>query len=488
MNVLAVVVLVLGVDPFLGDGHHGAKLVTTQEVWSTSAAVTASTQPGAPIPLGSTTGFAPGDLVMAHVTSTLAAPSAPLDAGVVDVSTSEVGTYEFTRVVSVGPASLEVAPPLTRPLGVGAQVVLVAEFSSLTIADGGALTTQPWDGTHGGVLAVLVSGPAVIAGSIDVSGLGYRGGAAFSDMAGNAPETFGCTNPDEPHPRGGYKGESFFLQPVLDRASGLGRVASGGGGGVCHNAGGGGGGHVGAGGQGGASWSSDGNRDVGGRGGASVRGGEARLLFGGGGGAGEAHHGSLTGGGHRGGGVLFLRAASVVGGALRADGATATDSEDAAGGAGAGGTIRVESPGPISCSLASVRGGNGGINPCHCEGTSGGGGGGRVVLASSLVACPIDVRAGVGGNFSSGGSPDYRLSQPTAATRAQYDGLSAALGPLDASVAEPDAGMDAGSDVDAGTDGGTKSAKRYLVGCSTEGAAIVPVVLLLAVGLRRRRR
>lgn len=466
--------------------------MTTREVWSTSAAVTASTQPGASIPLESTTGFAPGDLVMVHVTSTLAPPAAPLDAGVIDVTLSDVGTYEFTRVVSVAFDSLQVAPPLSRRVGDGAQVVLVAEFSSLTIADGGTLTTEPWNGSHGGLLPVLVRGPAVIAGSIDVSGLGYRGGAAFSDSAGNAPETFGCTNPDEPHPRGGYKGESFFLRPVLDRSSGLGRVASGGGGGVCHNAGGGGGGHVGAGGQGGASWSSDGNRDVGGRGGAAVRGGEARLLFGGGGGAGEAHHGSLAGGGHRGGGVLFLRAVSVVGGALLADGATATDSEDAAGGAGAGGTIRVESPGPISCALASVRGGNGGINPCRCEGTSGGGGGGRVVLASSLVSCPTDLRAGLGGNFPSGSSPDHRLSQPTLATRSQYDGLSAALGPLDASVAEPDAGMDAGSELDAGsvdgTDGGTKSAKRYLVGCSTEGAAIVPFVLFLAVGLRRRRR
>lgn len=478
MLVNALTLLFLGVaDPYLGDGHHGARVVSTGEELGRAAPLAAEVLQGSnQVQLPPDAGFVAGDLVLFHRTtsSSLAAPSR--DAGVFDLEETDLGYYEWNRLLSGGTGGafrLEHTVEHLFPVS-GSQLVLVHEFTDLTIADAGRLHPRPWDGTSGGILALLASGTLTLHGRIDASEAGSRGGAPIVDALGNDPSTFGCVDPDQPSPRGAFKGESFFSELYGPLASGFGRAITGGGGGNCHNAGGGGGGHAGPGGQGGTSWDSDGARDVGGRGGMSVLVPLQRLTFGGGGGAGEAHHDSANNGGSRGGGIVFVRANAIAGtGLFMANGASNPDVDDAAGGGGAGGTVHVASATTLSCGRAEARGGEGGINPCLCDGTSGGGGGGRVILQADQLSCPSEVSAGLGGHFTTdGGVAEFRLAEPTFTTLPQYAG---AVTVLDAGVRPPYVEPV----------GNPLRSTPFVVGCGCTGAPVELALLLVLLGLRR---
>ncbi len=465
-------------DPFLGDGHHGTRVVSGSEDLSPAAPLAVDLPAGGvTLQLAADAGFKPGDLLLLHrtVSNSMSAPAR--DAGAFELDATDLGHFEFVRVLnsSEGVFKLDRAVESDFPAS-GSQAVLVMEFTDFTITPTGRLFTRPWDGASGGLIALLARGVVRLEGAIDVSGAGSRGGASIVDMAGNGPSTFGCSGLDEPSPRGAFKGESFFSSYFGLLASGSGRATTGGGGGICHNSGGGGGGHAGRGGQGGASWSMDGDRDVGGQGGMALLSSPRRLTFGGGGGAGEAHHGSLNNGGSRGGGIIFLRANSLTGtGSLVADGVTSPDVDDAAGGGGAGGTIYVASATMLSCGRVSVRGGSGGINPCRCEGTSGGGGGGRVVLQADSVACAVEVSAGLGGHFGGAdGGVEFRLSQPDFITQ-----------PLHSGVVEI---IDGGLRQLPGVEPPVEIPRPFVVGCGCDGGGAPFACLLLALVLLKRRR
>jgi hypothetical protein len=472
---MTVVVLLAGIDPYLGDGHHGTRVVSSTEEFSPAVAL------GAELPSGGTTlqlaadaGFVAGDLIMIHRTTSDGLDAPPRDAGRFDLDSTDLGFFQLFRVTSGSGSTFEIDPSaqLRFPMS-GTQAVLVHEFDALTVTDAGRMTTRPWDGSSGGILAFFAKGTVRVDGVIDVSGAGSRGGAPIVDTAGNAPETFGCVDPDEPSPRGAFKGESFFSAYFGPAASGSGRAITGGGGGICHNSGGGGGGHAGAGGQGGATWTADGSRDVGGQGGMAISASPQRLTFGGGGGAGEAHHGSTNNGGSRGGGILFVRALSVAGnGALLADGMTSPMVDDAAGGGGAGGTVHLTVASSINCGRISAHGGSGNINPCLCEGSSGGGGGGRVVLQADSLSCPVDVSAGVGGNYNSGTTFEFRLAQPDFTTQPLHAGEVVSI---DGGIRpEPSDLMP------------TLLRREYIVGCGCSGAPVEGFALVLLALLRGR--
>jgi hypothetical protein len=61
-----------------------------------------------------------------------------------------------------------------------ALVPRVYQYTSILVTAGGVLTTQAWNGANGGLLDLRVQGEVRVeaGGSIDVSGLGFRGGAA----------------------------------------------------------------------------------------------------------------------------------------------------------------------------------------------------------------------------------------------------------------------------------------------------------------------
>ncbi|GAB2957184.1 hypothetical protein GCM10027048_24550 [Hymenobacter coalescens] len=376
---------------------------------------------------------------------------------------NSAGRYEIVEVASVsGTGTINLSCSLQNSYAVNGrvQVVRIPRYLALTINAGASVTAPAWNGSTGGVVAARVQGNTVINGTIDVSGLGFRGGAVdnSSDDASVNVTDYRGGNPTF----GGEKGESIVgYQTVYDGGGGRfgrGAPANGGGGGNSHNAAGGGGANAGLGawtgtglpnrgannvfdaawnleslnfatstssgggrggysyasnngnaltqGPGNSAWGGNQRRNGGGLGGRPLD-TRGRLFFGGGGGAGDGNNSGATSGGNGGGLILLLAAGNVSGtGSLvanggsgsRAGGITTANGQDAGGGGGGGGTIVLNVEGTITSVTATATGGTG--NSQAATGTEsegpGGGGGGGLLLFTN---------AGTGFNgFVSGGA------------------------------------------------------------------------------------
>ncbi len=380
------------------------------------------------------------------------------------------GTYEFAEVKDVsGSTTIDLSCPLLNNYLADSgrtQVVRVPRYSSLTINAGGVLAAQAWNGVDGGVCVIEISGNTLISsgGSINVTGLGFRGADTVTTPGTSGNENFsGTSNVDW----GAFKGEGIAgFEAVYNLRIGeygRGAIANAGGGGCSWNAGGGGGANAGnasvllwngrgvpnpaynaawalegawvplspstGGGRGGYSWANKQNNpltvapgnhawggdyrsNVGGLGGRPLDYSTGRIYLGGGGGAGQGDNG-YEGGGGNGGGLIYIQCYGTVSGSgqllangLNGGNTTGTPAAtnyigiDAAGGAGAGGTILVNST--VTGSLqAFANGGSGGNQnvvkgaldfgaPTEAEGPGGGGGGGYIALSAGVMAQQVN--------------------------------------------------------------------------------------------------
>lgn len=373
---------------------------------------------------------------------------------------ANAGNYEFITVGAVNGNVVSISCGGLRSGYTASgkvQVIRVPQYSDLTINPGASLTAPAWNGSFGGVVAVQAQNTTTINGTIDVSGLGFRGGGLSDNGIGFGSTALRTTNAE----LGGEKGESIVgngsVYDTLGGRYGRGAPANGGGGGTAHNSGGGGGANgnnglgytgggmmdlaaVGAaawaldpenganssgGGRGGYSysdpledqnalttgpgdplWAGDQRRAVGGRGGHPVPNDPASKLFLGGGG-GAAHGNNLDQGmGGNGGGLVIVLGNVITGtGTVRANGMNGADSidehRDGAGGGGAGGTI-VLVGNELSGITAEARGGVGGthgkpIGRFTNEGHGPGGGGGGGFIATSGGTITTNVSGGTNG-------------------------------------------------------------------------------------------
>lgn len=344
------------------------------------------------------------------------------------------GNYEFVQVNAIPDGTtivIDCGLSNTYLASGKVQVVRVPRFSSMIVNAGASLTSDAWNGSIGGILAVEVNGNTIINGTVTATGLGFRGGVAanngnyggsrFVDVGGGANE-------------GGEKGESIAGSGVEYAALYNGKYAkgapaNGGGGGDSHNAGGGGGANAGninswygqgtlnptyaptysleytnrhtivssGGGKGGYSfsnanlnplttapsnavWGGDGRRNQGGFGGRPLDYSTGRIYLGGGGGAGHVNDlsASNTGGhGGAGGGLIFFECyGNITGtGIAIANGSNGT-------------TATGPNPGPFSSNVNGI------------DGAGGGGGGGTIIFntTGSVSAIPITANGGAGGN------------------------------------------------------------------------------------------
>lgn len=210
------------------------------------------------------------------------------------------------------------------------QVMVLKEYTNVTVNSGITWTAKAWDGTVGGILAFLASGTFTNNGTITATGKALQGAQAQTTAGGT-----------------GYQGEGPAVVNTLTLSTVTGPGGGGGGGSSTTRAAGGGGG-------GNSSVGSAG--DTGGSGATAGAGGlttgSADLTtagFGGGGGSGGSSSvgsGHSTGTGGNGGGFIFISAATFTNtGSIVANGnAGGNPTRDGlgAGGGGAGGSILIK--------------------------------------------------------------------------------------------------------------------------------------------------
>ncbi|WP_420259953.1 beta strand repeat-containing protein, partial [Flavobacterium sinopsychrotolerans] len=315
------------------------------------------------------------------------------------------------------------------------QIVRVPQYSNLTLTSN--ITTPPFNGSTGGVIAFNVSGTFNFAGfKIDGTARGFRGGYSpqaasnannSTTYVGNASNTAisGKGEGMAGTPRymwDGYNQVDNGVEGMPGGSSGRGAPANAGGGGNDHNAGGGGGGNGGYGGLGGLGWQGGGGSlsplTGGGRPGFRsylTTTPFPRIIMGGGGGAGDANNASTGVKGGVGGAIILINAGTVQGsGSILANGGKGapgafSGSPDGAGGGGAGGTVLLNIANNSTATIAiEAKGGDGG-NTENDSGAvlphgPGGGGGGGIIShnLSGTVTINANVTKGLAGKSNAG--------------------------------------------------------------------------------------
>lgn len=462
-------------------GKDGARTVTAANtVLNTVTTLSAGAASGAgTITVASAAGITAGDVLMLYQAQGASIATTNTSGYGAVTALNNAGRYEFVSVAAVAGNVITLgtvcsATPLRFSYNGGAQVVRVPQFSSLTVNTGASVVPSAWNGSTGGVVAVIVDGTATINGTIHANALGFRGGAldnTSTDAATDITAYVAATAAD-----GGEKGESIAgAQTVYDGLGGRynrGAPANGGGGGNSHNAGGGGGANGGSaagwsgqgvpslataawanawnidgtltsttnspgGGRGGytyaaadqnalttapgtAGWAGNNRRERGGLGGRPLANnpstvGDTRLFFGGGGGAGDGNN-SAASAGAAGGGLVYVIANAVGGsGALQANGGTATATvpghNDAPGGGGGGGSVVLVAPSAGALSFSANGGGGGNQLITSVESEGPGGGGG-----GGYIASPGGTRTVSGGNGGTTSSTAVTEFVPNGAT------------------------------------------------------------------------
>ena len=462
-------------------GKDGTRTVTAANtVLNTVTTLGAAASSGAgTITVASAAGITAGDVLMLYQAQGATIATTNTSGYGAVTALNSAGRYEFVSVAAVAGNTITLgtvcsAAPLRFSYNSGAQVVRVPQYSSLTVNAGASVVPAAWNGSTGGVVALIVDGTATINGTIHANALGFRGGAIDNDTTAAGTDVtayVAATTAD-----GGEKGESIAgAQTAYDGLGGRynrGAPANGGGGGNAHNAGGGGGANGGSaagwngqgvpslatpgwaaawnldgtltsttnspgGGRGGytygsanqdalttapgtASWGGNSRRERGGLGGRPLANnpstvGDTRLFFGGGGGAGDGNNGAASPGA-AGGGLVYVIASAVGGsGALQANGGTATDTvpghNDAPGGGGGGGSVVLVAPSAGALSF-SANGGNGGNQLITNNESEGPGGGG----GGGYIASPGGTRTVLGGNNGTTSSGAVTEFVPNGAT------------------------------------------------------------------------
>ncbi|MDX2303906.1 MAG: T9SS type A sorting domain-containing protein [Microscillaceae bacterium] len=371
------------------------------------------------------------------------------------------GQYEY--VVADGPVTGGLLPirtalkktyihDLTPSSTLGArtfQVVRVANYQDLILSAGASITALAWNGRSGGIIAIDVNNVFALDGTIQATGMGFRGGArSASEIVFNAPGHRGegiagtprivydgsqilnnLTNHNTSVFAGSYAGISTYpgsVSGVFDSDRGLGAPANAGGAGYL-DGGGSGGSNGGSGGFGSQDIALGANHIS--KGAISLDASDGdRLFMGGGGGSGgrddDGGDNDAASCGQPGGGIIIIRADQITGtGFILANGLGGfSQFSEGAGGGGAGGTVLIHTSSSNLSGLAIfARGGNGNsIFTTDSDGGGGGGGGGNVLLnriGGTFTGLPfisaIGGAAGLSGtntSAASGGSGGLSIS------------------------------------------------------------------------------
>jgi gliding motility-associated-like protein len=280
------------------------------------------------------------------------------------------------------------------------QLVRLVEGDNVTVSAN--VTAKPWDGSTGGIIAIIGMDSVKLNANLDAAGMGFRGATVpVEDYTGGCRKNIkNSIYPDSviidtlhfdkyQVNRSGNKGEGIITADTLlwPYPMGAGCAVNGGGAGNGLFSGGGGGGNYNQGGDGGRqsalcvteildrAWGGLACKElyinVGG------------IIMGGGGGSGVQNlltSNSATNGGN-GGGIIFIITGTLAGKSgkfITANGQSVTlPATGSAGGGGAAGTVILDAANYSGALSVKIHGGNGGRgNPTTCTGSGGGGSGG----------------------------------------------------------------------------------------------------------------
>lgn len=362
----------------LGQSVSGAQ-VLCQLAWRTGATSAFGTGPDGVLTISADTTDAPIDATCSGTagSSTLSATNASFAAGqrvlIIQMRGTNKGKKLLTKILTYSAGTMGLQDPLNVDYSSSgtnkAQVIVVKQYSTITIDSGKTLTAKSWDESTGlgGILALWCSGTCTVAGSIKANGVA---GVFQSANVGN-PETTGG---------GFYGGRGGGNEPYTGGGDSAAPAQD-----VFDTNGSGGGGHqdqAGAGGGNGAAGTTSG-LNIGGD--AAGNAALTEMNMGGGGGGGS--FGSNSGSGGSGGGIIYIRAKTLIitGGIQANGGAGGSGGSGRGGGGGAGGSILLETQtGTLGTNLVTASGGAGGAG---AAGAGGAGAVGRIHLgyASSFT-------------------------------------------------------------------------------------------------------
>ncbi len=298
---------------------------------------------------------------------------------------TNAGVWETAAVLSVSGSTLTFTKALTNAYSTSgnnhAQLVVIPQYTTVTVNAGGTLSAPAWDGSSGGILVIMGSTSISNAGTLHMNGKGFRG------------QSHGCYYQCQP----GWAGESSS-GPMVQQQSANG--AGGAGGRQGQDCGEGGGGSYGSAGGAGSSGTTGACAS---QGNASVPAGNVvgaadlttGMFFGGAGGEGGGDEdGGNPGSGGIGGGIVVVLSPSVTntgsvsatgnGGGSGTNGCGGGGCGMAGGGGGAGGAIRIQATtATLGSGLITANGGAGG--GCTCGGSAGSGGQGRIAVKASAI-------------------------------------------------------------------------------------------------------
>lgn len=345
---------IYAVSGFFGDGSDGALTISSNTTKTEIDSSCTGGQGGYTL-LATNASFAAGQLILIHQTKG-----------------SNAGVWERNKIAAYTAGTITLETALKTNYTSGAQVLVIKQYTNVTVNAGVTWSAKTYDGTVGGILTFVASGTVTVNGTVSASGKGYRG-APQPDNAARATGKGGE----------GYLGTNYGTNmnsstqaatPVDNGGTGAYMTSA-----AAAGSGGGGGSYGGIGGTGNVGNADGGARP--GQGGLTCGGGDllSALFFGGGGGSGST---SYTGGGDNSshGGV-----GGAGGGAIMINGATVL----------------------INTGASVISGGDtGGASAGHACGNGGGGAGGSVIincqtgtLGTGLITCPSGA-GGSGGAFN----------------------------------------------------------------------------------------
>ena len=366
-----------GPSDLFGDGSDGPITfsVNTEFTPPVDAVVVSGTAGGTTLTVSSASGaFEPGQKIMIHQSR---GGSAALDQP----------NWELNTVQSYALGNLITSTALQNSYASGgadaAQVLVVPQYTDVSVDVGVTVSAKAWDGSKGGVLAILSNGTVSVGGTISANGndggggdvnsssqvpggagRGFRGGRAFGN------ETGVTTTSEQGESQVGTGSQATSANGMGGggaTATPTGLYAAGGGGGYSTS---------------GTNGTPGTGTSVGGTGGGT--GGTVDLttmLFGGAGGGGVIAGGGLAGGGGGGGGIIFVMAESLTAaGVITATGGDGGDSGNvSSGGGGAGGSLLIKAKSAaFGSALLTATGGAAGTTSPPSSDAQGDGGAGRI--------------------------------------------------------------------------------------------------------------